>query len=221
MPVTLFCCLRQEESRVGTIPKWGDRRRATVGLLGGSFNPAHAGHIHVARTAMRRLQLDQVWLLVSPGNPLKPPSGMAPAGARLASARKLADGRRIVATDIERHLRTRYTHDTLRALHRRFPRVTFVWLMGADNLIQLPHWRRWTELARTTKIAVLPRGAYTHGALSSQAAARLRHARVAASHAAFLTAMPGPAWVFLPGRLNQLSATALRGTNSILPGDAS
>jgi nicotinate-nucleotide adenylyltransferase len=210
-----------EESWVGNIPKWGDRRATCVGLLGGSFNPAHAGHIHVARTAMRRLRLDQVWLLVSPGNPLKPAAGMASPAARLASARKLADGRRIVATDIERHLGTRFTHDTLRALHRRFPRVTFVWLMGADNLIQLPRWHRWMELARTTKIAVLPRPAYTHLALSSQAAQRLRHARVAASQAASLTAMPNPAWVFLPGRLNKLSATALRGTHNFLSGDAS
>jgi nicotinate-nucleotide adenylyltransferase len=213
--------LAGEESWVGNIPKWGDRRKLRVGLLGGSFNPAHAGHIHVARTAMRRLRLDQIWLLVSPGNPLKPRAGMAPPEIRLASARKLADGRRIIATDIERHLGTRYTHDTLRALRRRFPRVTFVWIMGADNLIQMPRWHRWAELARTTKIAVLPRPAYTHHALSSQAAQRLRHARVAASRAASLTAMPDPAWVFLQGRQNMLSATALRGAHNLFAGDAS
>jgi len=203
------------------IPRFGDRRRMRVGLLGGSFNPAHAGHIHVARAAMRRLGLDQIWLLVSPGNPLKPRAGMAPAAHRLASARKLADGRRIIATDIERHLGTRFTYDTLRALRRRFPRVAFVWIMGGDNLIQMPRWHRWAELARTTKIAVLPRPAYTHKALSSQAAQRFRHARVAAQRAGALTAMPDPAWVFLQGRQNTLSATALRGANNPFAGDAS
>ncbi len=98
------------------LPRYGDRRRLAIGLLGGSFNPAHAGHLHIARLALRRLGLDQVWLLVSPGNPLKPASGMGDLARRLASARGIADGRRIVATDIERHLHTRYTLDTLRAL---------------------------------------------------------------------------------------------------------
>ena len=101
------------------IPPLGDGRRLRVGLLGGSFNPAHAGHLQVARLARARLQLDQVWLLVSPGNPLKPKQGMAPLAARLATAEGMADGRRIVATDIERVVRTRYTVDTIRFLQRR------------------------------------------------------------------------------------------------------
>ena len=122
---------------------WGDRRRVRIGLLGGSFNPAHSGHRHVAERALAALGLDQVWLLVSPGNPLKPSRGMAPFAARLASARRIADGRRVVATGIEARLGTRYTADTLAELRRRFPRARFVLLLGADNLEQLPRWRRW------------------------------------------------------------------------------
>ncbi len=120
--------------------------------------------------ARARLRLDQVWLLVSPGNPLKPAHGMAPLPDRLAGARAIADGRRIVATDIERVLRTRFTRDTLRALRRRFPRVRFVWLMGADGLVDLPRWRRWRDIARTLPIAVLPRPGYNHPALAGRAA---------------------------------------------------
>ncbi len=204
-----------------SVPRWGDRRRIRVGLLGGSFNPAHPGHLLVARTALARLRLDQVWLLVSPGNPLKPKKGMASLAHRLAAARAIADGRHIIATDIERTLGTRYTHDTLRALHRRFPRVQFIWLMGADNLQTLPRWRDWMAMARATKIAVLPRPTYNHRALSSQAARRLRPWRVAASQAPALASLPGPGWVFLHTRQNPLSATALRHQQQPPPGDTS
>ncbi len=193
------------------LPRYGDGRRMAVGLLGGSFNPAHAGHLHVARLALRALRLGQVWLLVSPGNPLKPRAGMAPLAARLASARRIADGRRIVATDIERHLHTRYTLDTLRALRRLFPRVRFVWLMGADNLTQLPRWRGWTAIARTVPLAVLPRPTYTRAALASHAARRLAPARRCARQGPLLATLAAPAWLVLGGRQNSLSATALRG----------
>jgi nicotinate-nucleotide adenylyltransferase len=118
---------------------------------------------------MQRLRLDQVWLLVSPGNPLKPAKGMAPLAERLAGARAIADGRRVIATDLERHLGTRYAIDTIRALRRRFPRATFIWLMGADNLTELPRWRRWMSLAGQTAFAVLPRPGYSHRALAGQA----------------------------------------------------
>lgn len=181
-----------------------------MGLLGGSFNPAHEGHLHVARLALRRLRLDQVWLLVSPGNPLKPARGMAPLADRLASAQRIADDRRIVATGIEAHLRTRYTFDTLRALRLRFPRVRFVWLMGADNLEQLPRWQRWTGIAEAMPFAVLPRPSYTHRALAGQAARRLRPARRPPRTASTLAAAPAPAWIFLLAPQSVLSATALR-----------
>jgi nicotinate-nucleotide adenylyltransferase len=181
-----------------------------VGLLGGSFNPAHAGHRHVADTALRRLVLDQVWLLVSPGNPLKPRDGMASLSERLASARAIADGRRVVATDMERHFRTRFTLDTLRALRRRFPRVRFVWLMGADNLGQFARWRRWMTVAHTVPFAVLPRPTYNPAARASQAALRLAASRRPTRQASILAAQRAPAWIFLGGPQNALSATALR-----------
>ena len=189
---------------------WGDRRRVRVGLLGGSFNPAHAGHLHVAQAALRRLRLDQVWLMVSPGNPLKPTTGMAAPASRLASARRIADGRRIVATDIESRLGTRYTVDTLRALRRRFPRTRFVWLMGADNLVQLPRWRRWRAIAVEVVFAVLPRPTYNHRALASHAAHRLAAHRLPAHAAATLAGLSAPRWVFLPTAQNATSATAIR-----------
>ncbi|WP_240046944.1 nicotinate-nucleotide adenylyltransferase, partial [Paracraurococcus ruber] len=155
---------------------WGDNRRVRIGLLGGSFNPAHAGHRHVAERALRRLRLDQVWLLVSPGNPLKPRRGMAPFAERLASARAIADGRRVIATGIEASLGTRYTVDSLAKLRRRFPRARFVLLAGADILAQLPRWKRWRALARGTPLAVLPRPGQTRQALRGAAAAALaRH----------------------------------------------
>jgi nicotinate-nucleotide adenylyltransferase len=160
----------------------------------------------VAVVARRRLRLDQVWLMVSPGNPLKPVSGMAPLGERLASARQIADGRRIVATVIEARLRTRYTFDTLRALRRLFPLVDFVWVMGADNLVQLPRWQHWTEIPRLMPFAVIPRPSYNRRALTGQAARRFRPPHMAP----VLARMPPPAWTFLPVRQNKLSATELR-----------
>jgi nicotinate-nucleotide adenylyltransferase len=181
-----------------------------VGLLGGSFNPAHEGHRHVAELARRRLRLDEVWLLASPGNPLKPVAGMAPLAARLASARRIADGRRIVATAIEADLGTRYTADTLAALRRRFPCARFVWLMGADNLEQLPRWRRWRQIVASMPFAVVPRPTYNHRALASLAARRLRRSRCAASLAPALAGMAPPAWVFLPAPQHAASASAIR-----------
>jgi nicotinate-nucleotide adenylyltransferase len=191
------------------VPRFGDRRRLRIGLLGGSFNPAHAAHLHVARAAMRQLGLDQVWLLVSPGNPLKPRDGMAPFTDRLAGAARIADGRRLLATGIEATFRTRYTVDTLRQLMRRFPNARFVWIMGADILEQLPRWRRWTDIVRRLAFVVLPRPSYSHRALAGQAAHRLRASRRPAREAPVL---PGaaPGWVFLPTRQTVVSATAIR-----------
>jgi nicotinate-nucleotide adenylyltransferase len=204
-----------------TLPRFGDRRAISVGLLGGSFNPAHAGHLHVARMARRRLRLDQVWLLVSPGNPLKAGHDMMGLAERLASARGIADGRRIIATDIERHIACRrgvhYTVDTLAALRRAFPRVRFVWLMGADNLVQLPRWRGWRRIARGTRFAVMPRPTYNHAALAEQAARRLRPWRIPAQRATALAHIAPPAWVFLDIRQNSLSATDLRREMRYLP----
>ena len=192
------------------LPPGGDKRRMRVGLLGGSFNPAHEGHLEVAQRALRQLRLDQVWLLVSPGNPLKPVAGMAALDRRLAGAQALSHDRRIIATDIERHLDTRFTIDTVRALRRRFPRVQFVWLMGADVFAELPRWRRWTQLGREVPFAVLPRPTYNQRALAGQAALRWRQARRPAREAVILPAHPLPSWTFLPAPQNDISATALR-----------
>lgn len=192
------------------MPTWGDRRIRRVGLLGGSFNPAHAGHRHIAQLALRRFGLDQVWLLVSPGNPLKPRSGMAPLATRFGSAGSIADGRRIIATGIEARLGTRYTVDTLRLLRTRFPRAKFVWLMGADNLAQLPRWQGWREIVHTMPFAVLPRPAYNLRARGGTVAHRLRRHRVADRDAHRLADARAPAWSFPALPQHPGSATAIR-----------
>jgi nicotinate-nucleotide adenylyltransferase len=160
--------------------------------------------------ARRCLGLDQVWLLVSPGNPLKRSAGMAPLGARLASARRVADGRRVLASAIEARLGTRFSIDTLRLLQRRFPRVRFVWIAGADILEQLPRWRGWREIVRRVPFAILPRPSYTHRALAGRAACVLRSARRPARAAATLAEQAPPAWVFLPAPQHAASASAIR-----------
>ena len=180
-----------------------------IGLLGGSFNPAHEGHRHVAELALARLGLDQVWLLVSPGNPLKPRKGMAPLADRLRSAARIGDGRRVIATSIEAGIGTRYSVDTLRVLRRRFPRVHFVWIMGADLLTQLPRWRRWLDIVHDLPFVVLPRPGYTLPALAGKAARRLRGGRRPA-HEAPVLSQARSGWVFLPAPENATSATAIR-----------
>ena len=194
-----------------SIPRYGHRHRVRVGLLGGSFNPAHEGHLHVARQAMRHLRLDQLWLMVSPGNPLKPTNGMAPFAERLASAQKIADGRRIIATDIEQRLGTRYHqgHDA-RAARSVFRRRQFVWLMGADNLLQLPRWGNWLQIMRAMPMLVLPRPGATRPALAGQAASRFRKHRLPARSGLCLPMAAAPRWILLPVKENPASATALR-----------
>jgi nicotinate-nucleotide adenylyltransferase len=188
-----------------------------IGLLGGSFNPAHAGHRHVIDVARQRLKLDQVWLLVSPGNPLKPRRGMAPFDQRLASARGIADGRRVIASAIEAAFHTHYSIDTLRHLLRRFPRAHFVWLMGADILEQLPRWRRWLDFARRVPIAVLPRPTYNHRALASLAAHRLMRRRLRERVAPVISELAAPAWIFLCVPQHAASATAIRASAGAKP----
>jgi nicotinate-nucleotide adenylyltransferase len=162
---------------------------------------------------MAHLRLDQLWLMVSPGNPLKPAAGMAPLPERLAAARKIADGRRIIATDIEARLGTRYTADTMRELKRRFPALKFVWLMGADNLLQLPRWNRWTRIMHAMPMLVLPRPGATRRALASMAAQRYRKHRLPARSGLCLAAADSPAWILLPVKENAASATELRRKN--------
>jgi nicotinate-nucleotide adenylyltransferase len=164
----------------------------------------------VARAAMAHARLDQLWLMVSPGNPLKAAAGMAPLKERLESARRIADGRRIIATDIERSLGTAQTAKTLAALQAKFPCARFVWLMGADNLTQLPKWGRWLTVAQTMPMLILPRPKETRRALAGQAVYRLRRHRLPARSGVKLPGTLAPAWILLPGRENPASATALR-----------
>jgi nicotinate-nucleotide adenylyltransferase len=182
-----------------------------IGLLGGSFNPAHDGHRAISLAALRALGLDQVWWLVSPQNPLKPARGMASFAARLASARMTARHPRIRVSDLERRLGTRYTADTVRRL-RAFRDIRFVWLMGADNLLQLPRWQRWTEIVRTMPFAVLARST-ARPALAGRAAKRFAAARLDPLVARRLADRRAPAWVFLGIRRHPASATAIRAGN--------
>ena len=190
----------------GRLPPKGAR----IGLLGGSFNPAHDGHRHISREALKRLGLDQVWWLVSPQNPLKESDGMAPMAERLARARRLATGRQMLATDIETVLGTRYTADTLRALRRHFPKVKFVWLMGADNLIQISRWEDWPRIFHGVAVAALARPTYSLRASRSKAAERFKAARWAERKVRGLASAAPPAWAFLHIRLSPLSATRIR-----------
>jgi nicotinate-nucleotide adenylyltransferase len=186
------------------------RRPRRVGLFGGSFNPAHGGHLHISLLALRLLDLDEVWWLVSPQNPLKPVRGMASLAARLDGAARLARHPRIHVTDLEARLGTRYTADTIRQLRRRFPATRFVWLMGADNLRQISRWARWEDIFRSVPIAVFARPSYSLEALSGLAARRFARRRVAPKNARSLADLPPPAWVFFPSRLDSRSATAIR-----------
>jgi nicotinate-nucleotide adenylyltransferase len=193
----------------GTLDLAAGGRR--VGLLGGSFNPAHGGHLHISRLALRRLGLDEVWWLVSPQNPLKPRAGMMPFSERLAQAGAVAAAeRRIRVTDIEARLGTTFTTDTLAALRRRFPHARFVWMMGGDNLAQLPYWQRWQDIFRTVPVAVFDRPRTAAKALAGIAARHFARARLPAGMARRLADMPPPAWMFFHTRLDPRSATSIR-----------
>ncbi len=180
-----------------------------IGLLGGSFNPAHGGHLHASLVALKGLKLDYVWWLVSPQNPLKSERGMGGLPARLAGARTLVRDRRIIVTDIETQFGIVYTVDTLSALQHRFPRAHFVWLMGSDNLLQLPRWRRWQEILRLLPIAVVARPGSALRARTCKAVGRLGH-RFRPAGSAFATSR-APSLTILDARRDPSSATRLRG----------
>lgn len=181
-----------------------------IGLLGGSFNPAHAAHRQISRIALKRLGLDAVWWLVTPGNPLKDNSALPTMAARMAQAARMADDPRILITGIEARWRLRYTIDVVRRLKARCPATRFVWLMGSDNLAGFSRWRHWPAIAATIPIAVIDRPGTTLIALSGQAAARLAAARLPEHEARALVHKRPPAWVFLHGPRSALSSTALR-----------
>lgn len=183
--------------------------RLRIGLLGGSFNPAHEGHLAISLEALKRLDLDRIWWLVSPQNPLKPTDETADLEKRLAGARRAARHPRVIVTDLEREIGTRYTVDTLSWLRRRC-RARFVWLIGADNMAQLPHWRRWRRLVRMVPIAVFDREPYSYVALAGRMACAYAGERLRERRAPVLAECPPPAWLYLRLRRHQVSSTAIR-----------
>jgi nicotinate-nucleotide adenylyltransferase len=181
-----------------------------IGLLGGSFNPPHAAHRQISEVVLKRLGLDQIWWLVTPGNPLKARGELAPLAERLVLSRAMAKNPRIEVTAFERDLPAAFTASTLAFLKRRSPLVRFVWIMGADNLASFHHWRRWREILTMVPVVVVDRPGWRLKALASKAAQAFAGSRVPEARAPGLAAMPPPAWTFLTGPLSPVSSTELR-----------
>ncbi|MHC3127541.1 nicotinic acid mononucleotide adenylyltransferase [Brevundimonas sp. GN22] len=183
-----------------------------VGLFGGSFNPAHDGHAHVAETAMRRLGLDRVVWMVSPQNPLKSSHEMAPLAERMQSAREVARtvGPNMIVSDVETRIGTQWTIDTLRTLVARHPGVKFVWLMGSDNLADFHRWRGWTDIMRLMPMAVIARPGSLLDSRSAPAAVRFGRNRIPSNEAGLLPSLQAPAWTYIVAPLNPRSSTAIR-----------
>lgn len=185
-------------------------RGMAVGLFGGSFNPPHAGHALVAEIALRRLRLDQLWWIVTPGNPLKDNSGLAPLAGRLQGSERIKPDPRVKVTAFEATHNVRFTADMVALVRARNPGVHFAWIMGADNLRDFHRWQRWREIAATVPIAVIDRPGATLSFLSSKMAKAFDYARVDEDDAPLLARMRPPAWTFIHGPRSSLSSTALR-----------
>ena len=196
--------LRRMRARLPFVPPG-----TAVGLLGGSFDPAHEGHVHVTREALRRFALDRVWWLVSPGNPLKA-DGPAPLDQRLARARAIMRHPRVAVTDAEAWLGTRYTADTLRALRRLRPDLRLVWLMGADNLAQFHLWEDWRGIMATTPLGILARPGQRLAARTAPAARAFGRARLPAARSRSLARAGAPAWCFVDVPMHPASSSAIR-----------
>ncbi len=186
-----------------------------IGLLGGSFNPAHDGHRHISLLALKRLRLDEVWWMVTPQNPLKKAGETAPFEERMRAAVRVARHRRIRVTDIERRFGTQHTADTLSLLLPRFPKCRFVWLMGADNLQQVTEWKDWRRIFRLVPIAVFSRPPYSKASLMARSARVFAEARVAEPLARSILTMQPPAWVFLHTPPHAASATRIRARRKV------
>lgn len=184
-----------------------------IGLLGGSFDPAHGGHLHITREALKRFDLDQIWWLVSPGNPLKA-RGPAPLAKRMARARQVMVHPRVVVSDIEDQLGTRYTAQTLRALMERAPHVQFVWLMGADILAEFHRWQDWDWIIQTVPIGVLARPGDRISARRSVAAQKYDHGRLRGLEAGLLGHFQAPSWAYVNLPLSDASSSAIRASGS-------
>jgi nicotinate-nucleotide adenylyltransferase len=181
-----------------------------VGLFGGSFNPPHGGHALVAEIAIRRLKLDQLWWMVTPGNPLKDKRELAPLAERLELSEHVASDPRIKVTALEAAFDVRYTADTLALIRKANPGVHFVWVMGADNLASFHRWQRWREIAQNFPIAVIDRPGSTLAYLSSRMAQTFSDSRLDEHYAPLLARRTPPAWTFIHGPRSSLSSTALR-----------
>lgn len=185
------------------------RSGQVIGILGGSFDPPHAGHAHITREALRRFGLDRVWWLVSPGNPLKE-HGPAPMEARLEACRAVMTHPRVAITDFERQAGTRYTAETLAALQKARPDLRFVWLMGADNLAQFHRWQDWHRIMESVPIGVLARPGDRVSARMSKAAKAYGHARLAGRESRLLGRCAAPCWCFVNVPMMDVSSTELR-----------
>jgi nicotinate-nucleotide adenylyltransferase len=189
------------------------KRGMAIGLFGGSFNPPHEGHLLVAEIALRRLGLDQLWWMVTPGNPLKSRSELASLADRIAMSNALIHDPRIKVTAFEKTLDGSYTADTLTFVKTKNPQAHFVWVMGADSLKTFHNWQKWREIASTFPIAVIDRPGSTLSFLSSKMARTFDYARIDEDDAGSLWKRPAPAWTFIHGPRSTLSSTAIRATN--------
>lgn len=180
-----------------------------VGLLGGSFDPAHEGHAHLTRVALTRFSLDRVIWLVSPGNPLKA-QGPAPLADRMAQARRVISDPRVQISDFESRIGTRYTAETIEALQKACPRVRFVWLMGADNLQQFHRWERWQDILHAVPLGVLARPGWRQSALQSRTARQYRAYQLPGAASHLLAGQEAPAWCFVNMPMTSVSSTQIR-----------
>ncbi len=191
----------------------GSFKGQTIGLLGGSFNPAHAGHKMITEFALKRLRLNTIWWLVSTQNPLKSKTGMKPLLDRVNTARSTANHPRVSVKSIEFQFNTLYTADTIRIIKKRYRQTKFIWIMGADNLAQFTEWKDWNKIATMVNIAVFDRPGYSQKALSSKMARKYPGRRISECKGPLLAKLKPPRWVFLHTLLNPISSTKIREEN--------
>ncbi len=181
-----------------------------IGLLGGSFNPAHDGHLEISLAALDKIDLDEIWWLVSPGNPLKNDEDKITYNQRFQSALDIVNDDRILVSDFEEKFNTRYTIDTLHCIKNEYPKFSFLWLMGADNLEQFNKWKDWEKIAYTVPIAIFNRPSYSNANIKSVAAKALEKYRIDQADIRKLYKLEPPAWSFYEATNNPKSSTEIR-----------